>query len=201
MFLMKGLAMAKCNRFKFVNAYRRLTAIVEDDSLVVLERLSGKDRVRRVPFDRLGQVVYWRAMPWIRLIIQVVLFLIFTLISLSCWFNRLTGGAAMLGFVVLFSPLAVLFLFLSTMTVVRKRLHLVMYRAGTRVELKGPMSRRKFGILLDEITRLARQTQSRLISQPAAAIAAEVEPSAEPPAAATETISGQDAAAAGQSPV
>ncbi len=162
--------MATRNKFKFVNGYRRMTAIVEDDSLVVLERLSGKDRVRRVPFDRLGQVVYWRAMPWGRLVVQIIFFLIFASISLGCWLNRLTGGPAMIGFVVLFSPLAVVFLMLIILTIIRQRRHLVLYRAGARVELAGAMRERKFRLLLDEITQLARQTQERLSAQPAAGV-------------------------------
>ena len=44
--------------------------IIRDDCLVMLERETTSDRMRRIFFDRVESVVVWRAFPWGRALIS-----------------------------------------------------------------------------------------------------------------------------------
>lgn len=47
--------------------------VIEDDALGFYEQQFGSDRVRRVLFDRIDSVVYWRRFPWLRAVLFCVL--------------------------------------------------------------------------------------------------------------------------------
>ncbi len=55
--------------------FNRTSVLIEPDCLVLLEHERTKDRVRKIMFDRVEQVIAWRKVPVIRILV-VALFLL-----------------------------------------------------------------------------------------------------------------------------
>lgn len=49
--------------------FRRISLVLEPDALVKLEHDRTKDRVRKIMFDRVDQVIVWRRLPVLRIIL------------------------------------------------------------------------------------------------------------------------------------
>jgi len=58
----------------FAGFVRRSSIVLLDDHLVLLEHSATRDRVRRIPYDRVESVLSWRRLPWARLILIGLLF-------------------------------------------------------------------------------------------------------------------------------
>jgi hypothetical protein len=52
---------------------RKLSVLVMDDCLVLLESVGQRDRIRRVLFERLESLVVWKTLPWVRMLLAAVL--------------------------------------------------------------------------------------------------------------------------------
>jgi hypothetical protein len=57
---------------KSITLFKRSSLLLMDDCLIMLDHEHTRDRVRRIMFDRVENVVIWRRIPWGRIIFLLI---------------------------------------------------------------------------------------------------------------------------------
>ncbi len=178
--------MAKREQFRFATLFSRTTAILDDDALILLEHHYNKDRIRRITFDRVDYVLYWKGPATARLLGLLFLTLLLLIIGLVTLGNLHGNNRAAEGVAVFLLLLAVFTAVLFFIALERGRRHILVSRARSKIHLSGIMPTRKFQRLLADIASRTRDIQAKLTASTTAATANATElPQPEPPTSAT----------------
>ncbi len=154
--------MAKREQFRFFTLFRRITAVMDDDALVLLEHQYTKDRIRRVPFDQVEYMLHWKGPATARLLGLLSLTLLLLIIGMTTLGNMTRRNGFSEGFAIIVLLLAVLTAVLFFITLERGRRHVLVSRAGSKVHLSGIMRAEKFQRLLTDMTTRTREVQAAL---------------------------------------
>ncbi|MHB1768674.1 MAG: hypothetical protein ACYCUV_12585 [Phycisphaerae bacterium] len=160
--------MAKREQFRFFTLFRRITAVMDDDALVLLEHQYNKDRIRRVPFDQVEYMLHWERLAGGRLTLFFLLFLGFGISGIAFLANRSFGDTGYLVFGIILLVFAVGMLALIGATLAMGRHHLLVFRAESKTHLSGIMRAKKFKRLLTDMTARTREVQAALARTAAA---------------------------------
>ncbi len=180
--------MARHELFRFSTFLDRRTALIMDRELVVLEhQFFNKDRIRRIPFDQVEYVLYWKRLAGGQLTVFVLLFLGCFIGGTATLAHRAAGGVPSLVFGTILLVCAVGMLVLIGIALYKGRQHLLIARAGIKVHLRGSMGPAKFQRLVTQIATRTREVQSALVAPAATEADAEAGGPAPPADAPLQT--------------
>ncbi len=155
--------MAGQELFRFSTFLDRRTTLIMDHELVVLEhQFFNNDRIRRIPFDQVEYVLYWKRLAGGQLTVFSLLFLGCFIGGIATLAHRAAGGVPSLVFGTILLVCAVGMLVLIGITLYKGRQHLLIVRAGIKVHLRGSMGPAKFQRLVTQIATQTREVQSAL---------------------------------------
>ena len=129
---------------------KKISAIVDDDNLVILEHDYTRDKVRRIQFDRVESLVTWRRYPLLHVLLSTLFFGGIGIALLVVQDSVANGIAAFM-----FSILAMLLFYYTT----RQRSHIRIVRGGKTFQYAGFNSRRKFERFLEKLSVAISRTQ------------------------------------------
>ncbi len=162
--------MAKREQFRFFTLFQRTTAVMDDDALVLLDHQYAKDRIRRIPFDQVECVLHWDRLAASRLTLFFLLFIGCAIGGIACLAHRHSDGVPSLVFGIILLVCAAVMLILIGITLAMGRHHLMICRAGLKMQVSGIMRTAKFQRLLTDITSRTREIQARLATAAAVGV-------------------------------
>ncbi|MGC8625122.1 MAG: hypothetical protein ACP5VQ_07630 [Phycisphaerae bacterium] len=184
--------MAKREQFRFFTLFRRITAVMDDDALVLLEHQYTKDRIRRIPFDQVDYILHWVGPATARLLGLMSLTLLLLIAGLATLSNMRHDNSFSEGFAAVVLLLAAFTAVLFFIALERGRRHVVVSRAGSKVHLSGIMRAEKFQRLLADMTTRTHEVQAKLTLTAAAAANPTELPPPENPISAVSTVTATE---------